>query len=199
MKVIIIILILATFASCCSHKDKGLFYIIKPIDFTSDSMKRSFPVFYSDHNFILYNDTVVYYHNLDSRAFNFCGTGLDGHKPEFLRLNIGHVIEIPLGDIESFWRDSISLSEREKRFITISSTTDTIRNKALLKFLKLSDFSKKNQLNIRKCTEEQLLVADAKFKKLPYSSEKAKWKTGFDDSSVPYEEEILKFIPPIEE
>ncbi len=198
MKAIIFILTLATFASCCSDKDKGLFYVIKPIDVKNESSEHDEIYFYGFHNFILYNDTIIYYHNLPSNPGMRCGTGLDFSKPAFLDLNTDNVIEIQLNDLESFWRDSILLSDREKRFITISSTTDTIRNKALITLLKLSGFSKNNQLNIRKCTEEQLFVSEAKFRKQPYSAKNRKWTIGFDDSHAPPEQVTLKFLPPLD-
>lgn len=198
MKTITYILGIMLLTSCCSDHDKGLFYVIKPSDLTKDSLENSDSCFYGFHNFVLYNDTTIYYHNLPSKPYFRCGTGLDFSKPSFLDLNTDNTIEIPFGRLEAFWRDSILLSDREKRFITISSTTDTIRNKALITLLKLSDFSKKNQLNIRKCTEEQLFVAEAKFKKQSYSAQKCEWKIGFDDGQLPHEQVILRFLPPVE-
>lgn len=196
MKILFVGLIIILFSSCCNKKDDRLFYVIKPITLTEDSDEFEFPVFYSYDNFILYNDSTVYYHKINPDFGGRCGTGLDDNKPPFLHLAPSGLVEIPINNLDSFWKKHIEPFGR-KRHVTISSPTDTIYNPALLKLKILSGFSSKILLNTRKCTEEQLFVSDAKFQNRPYSANKMKWKFGFDDSDIPPIQETLKFLPPV--
>lgn len=185
-------------ACCCNKKNKGLFYVIKPLELSKeDSSEYTVPLFYSTDNFILYNDSTIYYHGFPTHICCRCGTGLDFNKPPFLDLAPSKLLEIPIENLDSFWKNHITNSKKKIRHITISSTTDTIYNPAMLHFLKLSDFSRKILLNRRKCTEEQVFVSEAKFRNSKYDPKKLKWEIGFDDSRTPYERKTLKFIPPL--
>lgn len=198
MKVILSLLVLITITSCCSDHDKGLFYVIKHVELShKDSIGYLGPVFYSFDNFILYNDSTVYYHKMNPSVCGRCGTGLDPTKPPFINLQPSDLKVIQLKDLDLFWKKHIESSLKRNRHLTISSPTDTIYNLAILKLKKLSGFSEKIMLNIRNCTEEQLFVAEAKFKKKSYSTQKYEWKIGFDDGQLPHEQVILRFLPPV--
>jgi len=191
-KTFLLLSIITILGACCNEKDKLLFYVIKP----QKLKENQIPVFYSDKNFILYNDTTIYFH--DKFVTYSCGTGIDFSKPSKLYLQPDTLKTVKLASIKTFL-DSISKipSDRNKQLILIASPKDTIRNQALLAIRNYYRNKKNTLVGIRKCTEEETYVSNAKFMRSPYDSSKCKWKIGFGDE-MPNEVKVLKFLPPIE-
>ncbi len=198
MKQLILILIIFPCFFSCSHDDNEKdYYVIKDlsnrINITNDSLPKVFPVFYGKHNFILINNSKIYYHHYD--PYPGCGTGVDYNKPPRLNLILGNLTEIELKDLEKFLMTSINKgSITEKTIINISSTTDTIKNKALTILREYFAFNKEALLSIKRCTEEEEYVGFAKLKNIEYNASLIKWKIGFAQDIKP--DEIIKFLPP---
>ena len=161
--------------SCCNEKDKALFFVIKPYKFKENES----PIFYRDKNFILYNDTTIYFHK--NFFWHFCGTVIDFIKPSRLYLEPDTLKTVKLIHLTHFL-DSISKipSDKQTDIICISSPKDTIRNLALMKIRSYYKNKENKLINIRKSTEEEIYVSEAKFTGQPYDISKCKWEIGFD-------------------
>jgi hypothetical protein len=191
--------IFPVFISCdINQKAKDYFYVIKsPVIHSVDSLDYSEPVFYGQNNFILYDSKTIFYHN--KCVFHWCGTGIDYTKPDRLFLASGDLIKLKPGELKHFLETKFNWKNKHSsvRIMSISSSTDTIRNPA---YSILLDFQKRHEnmlVSVRKWTEEEEYVATAKMKKHPYESHKIKWKKGFSDGSESFElEDVIRFLPP---
>ncbi len=188
MKNVSALFLLFLLFACSGEKKHDYDYIIKKID------PKFYPIFYGQHNFILIDSNKVYYH--DKYVFHGCGTGIDGTKPARLDLYPDTLKEIKLSALNKYLKSLkyTPTSPGGFHFASISSQTDTIRNKA---FVVLTNFFKKikYRYSIRKCTEEEEFVSIAKNENKAYEPYKIKWKVGFDQE-IPSLEEIIKFLPP---
>jgi len=114
--------------------------------------------------------------------------GIDPYdqKPPLLNLSPGDLREIGINQLPRFLtaiNDSVT-NDREF-FASISSPTDTIKNRA---FKIIRDFLKSRKLNryiIRNWTEEEEYVTTAKIKNLHYDPKTVDWKVGFDTKFTP--------------
>jgi hypothetical protein len=129
--------------------------------------------YYGAENYILYNDTTIYYFKTDLGFI--CGTGIESDRmPKRLNLTTDSLVEIKISALEQF----ISKNGNH-RMISVSSPTDTVRNKGIWI---LQNYIKENSLNrfIRKCTEEEFYVSEAKFRGIDYKPESCEWRIGFE-------------------
>jgi len=194
-----IFILIGAIYGCCPDKNKGLFYVM-PMANWEDSLEE--PNFYGHHNFILYNDTTVYYHKIPEQIGQRCGTGLDHTKPPYLDLKPQTLTKLSIKEIPEFWKRNLTQNTKNRRaIISVSSPNDTIFNKALPIIQKLFRGEKDDHLffSIQRSTEEELLVSKAKFKHKEYDSHGVNWKIGFDHGDTPIEYRTLQFIPPIKE
>jgi hypothetical protein len=168
--------------SCKSENKDNDTFIIKKIEIneSADEIPKIYPLFYGQHNFILFNHSKIYYHNKNS--FQFCGTGLDDSKPPFLELHTKDLTEISLKKLSQFLNQKIKKDHNntDKTIISISSPKDTISNKALRIIKEKFKNNKTIGITIRKCTEEESVVSKAKYNKRKYDCEKQKWEIGFN-------------------
>ena len=215
MKVTLIILVISSLLFfCCSSKqnDKNkIYFVIKHLaDTTVDNKDTDrlpspptlLPLFYGNYNFILVDTSKVFYHI--AHMYYFCGTGIDHTKPPRLNLTLDSIKEVGINNLNQFL---LSLPDNSKTidrifFATISSPTDTIKNRAyqiITDFFKKKKFTharfsllEKNSLinyNVRNWTEEEKYVITAKINKTKYDPNKVEWNEGFD----------IEFVSPIKE
>lgn len=194
--VLIILLLTLLVVSCNGNKKTTSpdYLVIQP--FVSDSLNEVVePIFYGDHNFILADSEKIYYHDNSGYSYGMCGTGIDFTKPPFLCLTPDSLREIKQEDLSSFLK-KIAKKPNRHLLISISSPVDTIRNNAVFVIRNFFENKKKDQLvGIRKFTEEEEYVVQAKLNNKPYNPRNISWKTGFS-IEVPSMSETIKFIPP---
>jgi hypothetical protein len=89
---------------------------------------------------------------------------------------------IKIGRLKEFLKEMVSESIAEDRhfYASISSPTDTIRNRA---FKIITDFFSEKKMRyyiIRNWTEEEQYVTEAKIENKIYDPTNVKWKVGFE-------------------
>jgi hypothetical protein len=147
---------------------------------------------YSDFNFIIYNDTTMYYHFSNEEKKIYCGTALE----EMLKKGIidttktdkPYKLNLTPNALKIF--DSLIVKKKiDNRFyefspdeysyiITVSSNNNIVENKDLKKIFKFFNYRSCSYV-FRKLTEEQQFVSDAKFFSKKYDLDKINWKIGF--------------------
>jgi len=146
-------------------------------------------LFYLNHNFVLIDTFRIFYHK--KHIYFSCMNGIDTYnqKPPFINLSPSDLTEIEIDRLPKFLTTiNDSVTSDKGYLVSISSPTDTIKNRA---FEIITDFLKSRGLihyNIRNWTEEEEYVTTAKTKNIPYDPKTVDWKIGFD----------LEFIPPPE-
>jgi hypothetical protein len=191
--------------SCSNHSEKEKYFVIKDLTkhhkTTSDPQSIETPFFYGSHNFILMNNSTIFYH--DKFVWYSCGNGIDFTKPPRLYITPDSLVEIKLAGLEQFLKDKTNgnnfLSGKilGKNLVTISSPTDTIRNDALPILRKFFSTKKDFLVGIRRCTEEEKYVGFAKLSNRPYNGDRINWKIGFDHETPPSTKQTIEFIQPI--
>ena len=174
------------------RSNQEIYHIINSGDKNSsinDSQQIITPPFYGNLNFILLNNSSVYFHT--GHVFYFCSSGMDFSKPEYLSLTTDSIKEIQIENLSAFLNSLVkdSIIDERNFFACISSSTDTIRNSA---FIKIKEFLRTKRIklyNIRKWTEEEQYVLTAKIENKEYNPDKIKWKVGFGGT---------KFLPPMD-
>jgi len=173
MKGVFLLGLIISIFSACAEKEKSDNYFVIP-QIPEIGLKRP-PIisYYGQHNFILFNDTTIYYFKNDVGFV--CGTGIETDLlPEKIYLTPDSLEEIDTVELKQ-----ILNKNHNTRTVTVSSPSDTIRNEA---FWILRAFIKENYLNcfIRKCTEEEYFTSNAKFNGKKYIPEDIHWKIGFE-------------------
>lgn len=188
--------------SCTNHSEKEQYFVIKDLTkhhkTTSDPQSIETPFFYGSHNFILINNSTIFYH--DKFVWYSCGYGIDFTKPPRLYITPDSLVEIKLARLEQFLKDKTSRNNflsgkmSGKNLVTFSSPTDTIRNDALPILRKFFSTKKDFLVGIRRCTEEEKYVGYAKLSNSPYNGDRINWKIGFDQVSPPPAKQTIEFI-----
>jgi hypothetical protein len=173
------------FSKCANintNSEKEIYHIIKPkIKKVSDSLFYPPPtLYYRSHNFILIDSVTIYYHK--KYVIYHCGTGIDFSKPPFLNLLKNDLIEIKQNQLYKFLvKNNIGKAPNGfDKTAVISSPKDTID---YLSFKIITDYYKTNKLeriSIRRWTEEEMYVSNAKKNETDYNPNIINWKTGFD-------------------
>jgi len=168
------------------NKVNEVYYVVKqPTTTTQDTGNVPPPpppptTYYGNFNFILIDSSTIYFHS--QHIYRFCGTGIDDTKPPRVFLTPDSLTKLNINDLPQFLATSItdSLASDRHFFASISSPTDTIRNKA---FKIITDFFKSKKImryNIRNWTEEEQFVTTAKIENKLYNPDSVDWKVGFD-------------------
>lgn len=171
---------------CSKEKTDEVYYVIKhPTTTTQNTGDAPPPTppttsYYGTFNFILLDSSTIYFHNRHN--YRFCGTGIDDTKPPRVFLTPESLTKLNLNDLTQFLTTSISdsLAADRQFFASISSSTDTIKNRA---FKIITDFFKAKKItryNIRNWTEEEQFVTTAKIENKVYNPDLIDWKVGFD-------------------
>ena len=200
LKIILTLIIGHFLLQSCDTKPKDNYFFVikdlsKEIENSKDSSVSFLPFFYGTHNFVLLNDSTIYYHN--SEVFRYCGTGIDFTKAPHLAITPKNMTKIELQDLFDVLNEKQRIESRNfhRTLVTISSPFDTIRNSALpiIRFF----FIGKDEfvVGVRRCTEEEEVVANAKFTSSPFDPITHKWKNGFDEEIIPLTERV-QFTPP---
>jgi hypothetical protein len=183
------IFVTALFISTCSTKkgnNNDIYYIIEHSDTINKRLAMSSkpPLisvpFYGQLNFILL-DSLTFFHN-DYREiyFSSCTGDPDFSRPPFLNLTPDSMTEMEIRELPAFLEASLPDSIDNHFLPCISSSTDTIRNKAFViisEYLKVKNIRK---YNIRRWTEEEKYVAFAKINNQKYDADSIDWKLGFE-------------------
>ncbi|WP_210465387.1 hypothetical protein [Rufibacter roseolus] len=171
-------------------EEKVVYHIIKkPIVDSTGSTPPPPPVlFYGHHNFIISNAGKTYYHGHNMQLWA-CGNGVDFSKPEFIGLKPTDLIVLADETIEDFVHETVqdTSSIGKKVFVSISSPTDSIYNEHFETIHKVIKQKKLRYYTIRRTTEEELAVLEAKMNNRNYNSDSVNWKEGFGG---------VKFLPP---
>ncbi len=187
----IFILLLTLFLINCSTKQENkneIYYIIKHPkiiveEVDEDDMPPPPPLpitYYGNYNFILIDSSTIYFHR--RKDYRTCGYGIDDSKPPRMLLTPDSLNVIKIGRLKEFLREMVSESISKDRhfFASISSPTDTIRNRA---FKIITDFFSEKKMRyyiIRNWTEEEQYVTEAKIENKVYDPTNVKWKVGFE-------------------
>lgn len=188
-RIIIFILTMFFLLFGCTLKkanEDEIYYVIKhPITIAQDTCDVPPPkppalTYYGNFNFILLDSSTIYFHS--QHIQRFCGTGIDDSKPPRVFLTSESLIKLDINLLPQFLTNSItdSLASGKRFFASISSPTDTIRNRA---FKIISDFFKSKNIvryNIRNWTEEERFVTTAKIENKSYNPDSVEWIIGFD-------------------
>jgi hypothetical protein len=155
-----------------------IYYEINPPSKNKASTFKPLPpqLFYGEHNFILYEQSKIFYHN--EHLFHLCGTGIDYSKPPKIYLTADSLTEITIEELEQFL--SQTLPQNQHVSASISSNTSNIKNDAfpiILQYLKVNNFS---IFAIRIWTEEEENAFYSKTNSTSYHPKTANFKTGFD-------------------
>lgn len=196
IKILTILFATSLFFSCSPNLEKKdeVYCVIKHIKIEKPDYSGAEPpppppppvTFYGDYNFILIDTFRVFYHT--KHIYYSCMHGMDDSDPKPPKINLlpSDLIEIEINKLSEFLagiNDSIT-NERDF-FASISSPTDTIKNRG---FKIVRDFFKSRNLNryiIRNCTEEEEYVVTAKINNLHYNPKTIDWKVGFDIEFTP--------------
>lgn len=186
----ILTFVLCSFLFSCKttiDKKDEIFYVVKhPTGYNQNTEKKSPPIpppppqtFYGNLNFILFDDTTIYFH--DKHIYNTCGYNTDNIRPPRMFLEPDSLRKIRIDSLPSFLEYSYSKTKNKHKifFASISSPKDTIRNKG---FVIISNFLHKNNVrnyNVRTWTEEEKFVAISKITNKKYSPDSITWKIGF--------------------
>jgi hypothetical protein len=144
-------------------------------------------LFYGEHNFILYNNSKIFYHN--DYFYHYCGTGIDFSKPPKLYLTVDSLTEIPREELEQFLNKMPSQNSHVTT--SISSNARFIKNDAfpiILQYVKANNFK---ILRIRNWTEEEANALLSKINATPYDPARANFNLGFD---MDYTTQDVRFI-----
>ena len=188
------ILLLSLFLFNCSTKQENkneIYYIIKHPKISveeveEDDMPPPPPppiTYYGNCNFILIDSSTIYFHRRkDNRT---CGFGIDDSKPPRILLTPDSLNVIKISRLKEFLRENVSelISKDRHFFASISSPTDTIRNRA---FKIITEFFKEKKMRfyiIRNWTEEEQFVIEAKIENKVYDPTNVKWTVGFEEDN----------------
>ncbi|WP_443938221.1 hypothetical protein [Pedobacter sp. MW01-1-1] len=185
-KILTILIFIFLLFGCSTRQDKvgEVYYVVKhptaTTQDTDDVPPPPPPTYYGNLNFILLDSSTIYFHS--QHIYRFCGTGIDDTKPPRVFLTPDSLTKLSINDLPQFLATSItdSLASDRHFFASISSPTDTIRNRA---FKTITDFFKSKKImryNIRNWTEEEQFVTKAKIENKKYNPDSADWKVGFD-------------------
>ena len=137
--------------------------------------------FYSINNFIIDSSGQVYYYQFMLGKTGLCGTGLPNHPdniPEFASLSPERLIAIPSNAVDNFISLNVKSECGIKKFITISSMTDTIRSIGFDNIFRVvSDTSNHIGFSIRMTTIEENTVLRFKKNNEFYDPKKVVWDT----------------------
>jgi hypothetical protein len=193
---IIILFFLTLIVISCKSKNE-IYYVIKKIkNVKTENSTIFYPTFfYGQHNFIIVNSNKIYYHN--KYVFHWCGTGIDFTKPSHLYITPDSLIEIRINNLRTFLKKNLVFNNNysNEKLVSISSSTDTIRNEGLKIIVDYLKHDKEIMYNIRNWTEEEKYVSLAKFKNKKYEPNKIKWKIGFDTGEL-INGKSIGFLPP---
>jgi hypothetical protein len=126
-----------------------------------------------------------------------CGTGKDPYKPPHLFITPHSLKRIEMDRLFYFMKEIANSKgqHRDVTSVTLSVRNDTIRNLLIPYMQNALNKVPKIILGIRRCTEEEEVVAHAKFTNAPFDPYTQKWKNGFDHEIIGLTERI-KFAPP---
>ncbi|PWK27832.1 hypothetical protein LV89_01239 [Arcicella aurantiaca] len=131
----------------------------------------NFGMYCSKFNIIFHTSNRIFFHNKDN-LFHACGTGIRDDEIDFLDIQPDDIIEVSGNSV-------FEIIKKNKKFsddmISIASLSDTIQNPF---FDILIDSLNKNQLKryfIRRATEEERNVLDAKLNHKFYQKEDYRW------------------------
>jgi hypothetical protein len=192
IKLMLIVTILFNSCSRQKNEDNQIYYIIKHkidvIEFSGDEHSPPPPPppraqYYGNSNFILLDSSIYYFYK--KNPIHFCGNGVDYTKPPKINLNPDNLRRINLDELSEFltltFAFTDSLTYDKHYFVTISSSTDTIKNSG---FVIITDFLKSKNIQryiIRSWTEEEKFVTQAKIQNKKYNVDSVDWKVGFDN------------------
>lgn len=146
---------------CCSTKYENIneiYYVIKHSKTTKQDTLDVIPPpppksYYGEFNFILIDSSTIYFHR--KYVNTICGTGIDDSKPPRISLKSKDLKKIKIEDLHLFVLNSISIAKNNDFFASISSPTDTIKNRG---FHIIDNFFKSKNIYkyiIRNWTEEE--------------------------------------------
>ncbi|GGK55966.1 hypothetical protein ACD591_14470 [Rufibacter glacialis] len=175
-----------------TQEKKVVYHVIKKpiVDSTGSTPPPPPTLFYGHHNFIVSSNgkTYYYYHNMHIWP---CGNGIDFSRPEFLKLRPTDLVVLIDETVGNFANNIIqdTSSIGKKVFVSISSPSDSIYNNQFEIIHNIIEQKKLRYYTIRKTTEEELAVLDAKINNKEYNSDSVDWKEGFGG---------IQFFPPKE-
>jgi len=163
-----------------------IFFIVKhPTEYNQNKISNSPPppptTFYGNFNFILLDDTTVFFH--DKHVYYSCLTNADFKKPPKLLLEPDSLKKIAIDSLPSFLEYLYLKTKNKNRtfFGSISSPTDTIRNKGFLIITNFFDTNNVRSYNVRNWTEEEKFVTISKMTNKKYYPDSITWKIGFNN------------------
>lgn len=169
-------------------RDTGVYYVIKHEDTSEKVVNSDYysvaekkqihsfkldigVIYYGDYNFILPDSSRVFYFYYKS-WIAVCGTGIDFTKPLKLYLTPDSLHELRSEDMHQFLQATIpdSMMNNQRTRVSISSPSDTIRNRA---FKIITDHLAAKKISseyvyIRNWTFEEQAVVTAKTQHLGY-------------------------------
>lgn len=145
---------------CCSTQNNNIdeiYYVIKHSTTTKQYTLEVIPPppksYYGEFNFILIDSSTIYFH---SKHINtICGTGINDSNPPRISLKPKDLKKIKIEDFRLFIMNIISIAKNNDFFASISSPTDTIKNRG---FHIIDNFFKSKNIYkyiIRNWTEEE--------------------------------------------
>jgi len=187
-RVFLNIIISLSLYSCGKPKNKNFnnFYIISKNDIIEGSKIKSCDPneppppprgFYSRFNLILDSDTQLYYYY----TVRYCklAEGISDEMPAFIDLRPENLVTIKKEYITTFLKDNIK-DGGKREFLMIASNKDTITDPILDSIFNIMKSTRQGiSYFIRKMTEEEIYVLNAKTKNIRYNNFNIKWKTEF--------------------
>jgi hypothetical protein len=150
----------------------------------TQKLHRKFKFYYSSFNFVLEPNGRLFYHKKDS-VVNCCDTGMDLNYPDYIDLRPEDFTECTNADFQAVVDSAKQLSPNDKNSIQLSLYTDTLwdtRIQQLLSILKEKGFF---NFDMRKATEEEIVVLAAKLQHQPYDFYRVAWKSRFSQTLFP--------------
>lgn len=160
------------------------------LEYIKDDQIDGFGTTYAPQNIIFYGDKI--YIHLNRVWVSWCATGIEYGDVRFLDLQPDNLLAVPkehlIEFIELNYEENIENLHGFSRSYAIASDSDTINNSI---FPKLAGYSRKTKTHffIRRITEEESNVLDAKTKKIYYDKEKYTWKRKYINDKI-------EFLPP---
>ena len=168
------------FLASCSQPSKDKEFISIVSSFNKPKNPKGIPPLsmpvYAPFNFILDTGGRVYYYQLQLGKPK-CASGNDDYlTPPFIRLLPENIVQVSQSNIEDFIKDNIQFLDKDYKYVSISSSLDTVKSSPLKKLIDIfRDTTYGATYLIRRTTQEEQIVLDYKKRQIYYDPNSVVW------------------------
>lgn len=184
INILVVVTLLLGFIACNESKTTKPFIVS---EYNNPQPKPGFETlrppkgFYSVYNLIIDSSGQIFFYQFMVGERGLCGTGLPKHPdniPEYASLSPERIVAVPSNAVENFITSNVINKYGNRKFISISSMTDTIRSIGFDNIFRMvSDTSNHICFNIRLTTAEENTVLRFKKRDEFYDPKEIIWDT----------------------